>query len=96
MQLIYTDAGDHMAGEPIDETPLAYIPAAAPIQVYACGVLITIGAALLFSSRQRGQLKNTRAEGSPQQFLSQSLDSTKTQLAQAQALLQPLLPETSV
>lgn len=85
-----------MAGEPIDETPLTYIPAAAAMQVYACGMLITIGAALLFSSRQRRHLKNTRAEGSSQQFLSKSLDANKMQLAQAQALLQPLLPESSV
>lgn len=90
-------AGEHITGEPVEETPFQFIPARAALQVYACGVLISIGAALCFGSRQRRYLKNTRGLGPTSQFIYQASPATIiSKPERKEALLQPLLPESSV
>ena len=81
----------------MEETQFSYVPASAALQVYGCGVLITVGAALCFSSRQRRHLQNTRADSGSSQFISESskLGSADVQ-EHCGALVQPLLPEVAV
>lgn len=92
MRSIAYCTGEHIIGEPIEETPFQFIPARAAMQVYGCGVLISVGAALCFGSRQRRHLQSTRAEGSSSQFICHANSDSRPE----QALLQPLLPESSV
>ena len=84
----------------MEETQFSYVPASAALQVYGCGVLITVGAALCFSSRQRRHLQSTRADISSSQFISAnnklaSLESADDH-GRPGALVQPLLPEVAV
>jgi len=86
----------------LEETQFSYVPASAALQVYGCGVLITIGAALCFSSRQRRHLQNTRADGSSSsQFILQA-DKLLAGKSSAggddgqESFLEPLLPEAAV
>lgn len=89
--------GDHITGEPIEETPFQFIPARAALQVYACGVLISIGAALCFGSRQRRHLRSSRETSSASQFIYQgSSTATGSKQVLGAALLQPLMQESSV
>ena len=84
----------------MEETQFSYVPASAALQVYGCGVLITVGAALCFSSRHRRHLQNTRADTNSSQFISGSSKLASLQSADAHgrpgALVQPLLPEVAV
>ena len=88
------------AGQPQEETQFSYVPPSAAIQVYGCGVLITIGAALCFSSRQRRNLQNEREDGGTNQFIQQSNfaagNSSCVCDKDSQELIQPLLPESAV
>ena len=88
------------AGQPLEETQFSYVPASAALQVYGCGVLITIGAALCFSSRQRRHLHTTCVDGNAAQFIIQSdkltPGSSMFGKPEHSNLLQPLLPEASV
>ena len=88
------------AGQPQEETQFSYVPPSAALQVYGCGVLITIGAALCFSSRQRQHLQNAREDGSNSQFIQQSSraadHSSVTDAHNSDGLIQPLLPESVV
>ena len=85
------------AGQPQEETQFSYVPPSAALQVYSCGVLITIGAALCFSSRQRHHLQSVRNEDVNHQFIQQGkpADNSST-AADDQDLIQPLLPESAV
>ena len=87
-------------GQPLEETQFSYVPASAALQVYGCGVLITIGAALCFSSRQRRHLHTTCLDSNAAQFITQSdkLTSGSSIFVKPEDsnVLQPLLPEASV
>ena len=89
------------AGQPFEESQFSYVPASAALQVYGCGVLITIGAALCFSSRQRRHLQSTRVDGTTSsQFITADKPISSSSLALSQSAgegyLQPLLPEAAV
>ena len=88
------------SGQPLEETQFSYVPASAALQVYGCGVLITIGAALCFSSRQRRHLQTACVDGNAAQFITQTdrLAPGSSVLGKPEHsnLLQPLLPEASV
>lgn len=89
------------AGQPLEESQFSYVPASAALQVYGCGVLITIGAALCFSSRQRQHLQNTRVDGTTSsQFITADKPISGSTLALSkgagESFLQPLLPEAAV
>ena len=70
------------------------------MQVYGCGVLITIGAALCFSSRQRRHMQNAREDGSSNQFIQQNTSAAGESSCEhgkdSEELIQPLLPESAV
>lgn len=96
------------AGQPQEETQFSYVPPSAALQVYGCGVLITIGAALCFSSRQRCRLQSARGESIQSargesmagQFIQQSRLAVSSSAASHDTvpagLIQPLLPESAV
>ena len=85
------------AGQPQEETQFSYVPPSAALQVYSCGVLITIGAALCFSSRQRRQVRSVRNEDVNNQFIQQGKVATNSSTAtNNEDLIQPLLPESAV
>ncbi len=98
--MLTCDSAAIYAGQPLEETQFSYVPASAALQVYGCGVLITIGAALCFSSRQRRHLHTTCVDGNPAQFITQSdkLTSGSSIFGKPEDsnVLQPLLPEASV
>lgn len=83
-------------GQPLEETQFPYVPASAALQVYACGMLITVGAALCFSSRQRRHLKTNRADGGGRQFITHAVKATPGRSVNGQNILDPLLPEAAV
>ncbi|KAL3147097.1 hypothetical protein ABBQ38_015056 [Trebouxia sp. C0009 RCD-2024] len=95
-------------GQPQEETQFSYVPPSAALQVYGCGVLITIGAALCFSSRQRCRLQSARGESIQSargesmagQFIQQSRLAVSSSAASHDTvpagLIQPLLPESAV
>lgn len=81
-------------GHPSEETQFSYVPASAALQVYGCGVLITAGAALCFSSRQRRHLQSTRGDQNSTQFMTTSRSVVRK--VDHESLMQPLLPEAAV
>ncbi len=99
-EMLRCDRAAVCAGQPLEETQFSYVPASAALQVYGCGVLITIGAALCFSSRKRRHLHTTCVDGNAAQFISQSDELTPGSSVfgkpEHSYLLQPLLPEASV
>lgn len=85
------------AGQPPEEAQFSYAPASAALQVYSCSVLITIGAALCFSSRQRSHLQSVRNEDVNNQFIQQGIPANNScTAADSEDLIQPLLPESAV